>query len=133
MASVTYPSIRGTEPRSSFYPADLPISTLDPGRLVRIYAGKLFDPHALQLLPQRVVTVSEHLGLVVDVRPYAEGEASAVDFARDETAIDLRDATVLPGFVDAHVHCEFEFISRPVDGEEETFAGRSLRIAVRRV
>ncbi|PIL31293.1 hypothetical protein GSI_05991 [Ganoderma sinense ZZ0214-1] len=103
-SSTTYPSSRGTEPRSSLYPAELPISLSNPGRLVRIYAGKLFDPHALQLLPQRVVTVSEALGLVVDVRPYAEGEASAVDFARDETAIDLRDATVLPGFVDAHVH-----------------------------
>lgn len=104
MASVTYPSIRGTEPRSSFYPTDTPS---DLGRLVRIYAGKLFDPHVLQLLPQCVVTVSEQLGLVVDVRSYAEQEANAVDFARDETAIDLRKATVLPGFVDAHVHSEF--------------------------
>ncbi|KAI1790921.1 hypothetical protein LXA43DRAFT_1013566 [Ganoderma leucocontextum] len=105
MASVTYSSLRGTEPpRSSFYPADMPSSETEPRRLVRIYAGKLFDPHGLQLLPQCVVTVSEDLGLVVDVRPYSEQEANAVDFARDEAAIDLRDATVLPGFVDAHVH-----------------------------
>ena len=78
-----------------------------PERLVKIYAGKLFDPHSLQLLPQRVVTVSEELGLVVGVEEYSEQEANGVDFGRDEKAIDLRDATVLPGFVDAHVHCEF--------------------------
>ena len=75
-------------------------------RLVRVYAGKLFDPYALKLLPRRVVTVSRELGLVVDVQPWTEEELRDVDFTKDDANIDLRGLTVLPGFVDAHVHRE---------------------------
>ncbi|KAI0829030.1 hypothetical protein BC628DRAFT_1533672 [Trametes gibbosa] len=78
-------------------------------RTVRIYAGKLFDPETLQLLPRRVITVSPASGLVLDVQPYADEEAQRdVDLSAGDTGgeavVDLREATVLPGFVDAHVH-----------------------------
>ncbi|OJT09563.1 hypothetical protein TRAPUB_13940 [Trametes pubescens] len=74
-------------------------------RIVRIYAGKLFDPQTLQLLPQRVVTVSPETGLVLGVEPYKDEELRGVDFsAGNEDVVDLRAATVLPGFVDVHVH-----------------------------
>ncbi|KAI8990642.1 hypothetical protein BD414DRAFT_459354 [Trametes punicea] len=78
--------------------------TLGARGLVRIYAGKLFDPETLQLLPQRVITVSQDSGLVLDVQPYSAQEADEIDFTDKEAVVDLRDATVLPGFVDAHVH-----------------------------
>ena len=73
---------------------------------VKIYAGKLFDPYTLQLLPQRVVTVSPASGLVVDVREWTAEELQKVNFADEEGVVDLRGLTVLPGFVDAHVHSE---------------------------
>ena len=79
----------------------------DGERLVKIYAGKLFDPYTLQLLPQRVITVSEDSGLVLDVQPYSGDEVRNVDFASREDVVDLRAATVLPGLVDVHVHSKY--------------------------
>ncbi|KAI0778862.1 hypothetical protein BD413DRAFT_601525 [Trametes elegans] len=77
----------------------------EPERTVRIYAGRLFDPESLQLLPRRVVTVSQGAGLVLDVQPYGVQDAARdIDASGEDEVVDLRDATVLPGFVDAHVH-----------------------------
>ena len=73
-------------------------------RLLKIYAGKLFDPYTMELLPQIVVSVSRTMGLVVDVRSWTQEELHATDFSDTENTVDLRGATVLPGFVDAHVH-----------------------------
>ncbi|KAH9926465.1 uncharacterized protein B0H18DRAFT_1085040 [Fomitopsis serialis] len=70
---------------------------------MRIYAGKLFDPYTLELLPRRVITTSADSGLVLDVQPYDAAGEAGVDFA-DPAMVDLREATVLPGFVDAHIH-----------------------------
>lgn len=84
--------------------------------VTRIYAGKLFDPESLELLENRVITVSETLGLVLDARTFEEAEYEAETSAWKEKegrgelskvrTVDLRKLTVLPGFVDAHVHCE---------------------------
>ncbi|KAH9885438.1 hypothetical protein C8Q73DRAFT_749218 [Cubamyces lactineus] len=74
------------------------------GRVIRIYAGQLFDPESLELRPRQKVTVSQDSGLILDVRPYLIPEEGEVDFTNADTVVDLRDATVLPGFVDAHVH-----------------------------
>ena len=83
-----------------------PASGVTPGeQLVKIYAGKLFDPDTLQFLPQRMVTVARNAGLVLDVQPWTAEQLRGVDF-EDANTVDLRDATVLPGFFDAHVHCE---------------------------
>ncbi|EIM92912.1 uncharacterized protein STEHIDRAFT_127652 [Stereum hirsutum FP-91666 SS1] len=82
--------------------------------VTRVYAGKLFDPESLELLENRVITVSETLGLVLDVRTFEEAEYGAETAVwkdkenRGEVSkvrtVDLRKLTVLPGFVDAHVH-----------------------------
>ncbi|KAI0740226.1 hypothetical protein C8Q76DRAFT_790692 [Earliella scabrosa] len=77
--------------------------------LVKIYAGKLFDPDTLQLLPRRVVTVSQARGLVLDVQPYTDQELGGADFSGAH-AVDLSEATVLPGFVDAHVHIRLHLL-----------------------
>ncbi|KAI9066480.1 hypothetical protein FKP32DRAFT_1664791 [Trametes sanguinea] len=72
-------------------------------RIIRIYAGKLYDPESLELSPQRVISVSPRLGLVLGVQPYSKEDTDQVDFTREDE-VDLRDAIVLPGFVDTHVH-----------------------------
>ena len=70
---------------------------------MQIYAGKLFDPYTLALLPQQLITTSAESGLVLDVTPYNASHEADTDFA-DPAVVDLRQATLLPGFVDAHVH-----------------------------
>ncbi|KAI0373138.1 hypothetical protein BV20DRAFT_962930 [Pilatotrama ljubarskyi] len=80
-----------------------PSTTEEAGRVVRLYAGKLFDPYRLELLSRRVVTVSPDTGLILDVQPYSLEQLEDVDLS-DENEIDLRTSTVLPGFVDTHVH-----------------------------
>jgi cytosine/adenosine deaminase-related metal-dependent hydrolase len=70
-------------------------------RTLKILAGKLFDPYELKLVPNQVITVSPEYGFIVDVQPIADvGEFDILG----EDIIDLRHLTVLPGFVDAHVH-----------------------------
>ncbi|KZT03501.1 uncharacterized protein LAESUDRAFT_659678 [Laetiporus sulphureus 93-53] len=68
---------------------------------MQIYAGKLFDPYTLQLLENQVITVSPESGLVLDVQPFSITNTNDLSGPQ---CIDLRHATVLPGFVDAHVH-----------------------------
>ncbi|KAF7369260.1 Amidohydro-rel domain-containing protein [Mycena venus] len=63
----------------------------------RILAGKLFDPYLLQLVPNQLITVSRKTGLVLDVCSFTASQLPP------ET-IDLRHLTVVPGFVDVHVH-----------------------------
>jgi imidazolonepropionase-like amidohydrolase len=85
--------------------------TKDP-TVIKIYAGKLFDPYTLELLENRVITVSEDSGLIVDVQPFSD-----LDYCLDSINaknVDLRELTVLPGFVDAHVHCMLELIRSKV-------------------
>lgn len=69
---------------------------------VKIIAGKLFDPETLEFLENKVITVSEDTGLIHDVQSLSE--VADLDLTSSLT-IDLRASTVLPGFVDTHVHC----------------------------
>lgn len=73
---------------------------------MRIFAGRLFDPYSLELLGNQVITVSPERGLILEVRSYSNDEPAGVDWS-DPLVVDLRHATVLPGFVDAHVHSKF--------------------------
>ncbi|KAI0032141.1 hypothetical protein K488DRAFT_38875, partial [Vararia minispora EC-137] len=67
--------------------------------ILRLYAGKIFDSEARTLLSNRVITISADSGLIISVSEY-----DPLAFQLGGNDIDLRDATVLPGFVDAHVH-----------------------------
>lgn len=71
-------------------------------KTTRIYAGKLFDPEAQKLLPNRLITIAADSGLILSVEKYASGDVPSEE---TEDVIDLSNATVLPGLVDTHVHC----------------------------
>ena len=74
--------------------------------MVKIYAGKLFDPYARALVPNQLITVSSVSGLITSLTTF---DPHDVDVVENETVIDLRRNTILPGFVDVHVHCEYAF------------------------
>ncbi|KAL5519377.1 hypothetical protein ACEPAH_1060 [Sanghuangporus vaninii] len=79
----------------------------DKSQCVLILAGSLFDPRSLSFLHDQAITVDPVSGLISDVRPLGELDSVAVGNAvqvGDPSIIDLRRATVLPGFVDVHVH-----------------------------
>lgn len=68
-----------------------------PGGVVAIRAGHLFDSRAGQLLAARVV-------LLRDDRIVAVGAPADVSIPAGARVIDLGDATLLPGLIDAHTH-----------------------------
>lgn len=75
----------------------------------KILAGKLFDSFTGDLLENRLIVVSPESGLILEIKEFEDSArglvAAGVDLNTKDT-IDLRDRTVLPGFVDAHVHCK---------------------------
>src|SRR5207253_1272203 len=64
---------------------------------VAIRAGRLFDPRSGAHLTNQVVIVSRDR--IVEVGP-----ADRVTIPAGASVIDLSQATVLPGLIDAHVH-----------------------------
>ncbi|KAF8176349.1 hypothetical protein K438DRAFT_76868 [Mycena galopus ATCC 62051] len=64
----------------------------------RIAAGQLFDPYLRHLVPNQLITVSRETGLVLDVCSFTSSSELPPE------TIDLRHLTVVPGFVDVHVH-----------------------------
>ncbi|KAJ6482559.1 hypothetical protein C8R45DRAFT_904822 [Mycena sanguinolenta] len=93
----------------------------------RIAAGQLFDPYLLQLVPNQLITVSQETGLVLDVCSF--GSSSELP---PET-IDLRHLTVVPGFVDVHVHFFLHSYSETSWADQvtkESLAERTVRATV---
>src|SRR5438128_8629373 len=66
-------------------------------RTVAVRAGRLFDSKAGQMLTKQVVLLSDER--IAEVGP--EGQ---VKIPTGAEVIDLRQATVLPGLIDAHTH-----------------------------
>lgn len=79
------------------------INLVKPSRIYHILAGKLFDSHARKLVPNQVIVVDRDDGIILDVYDSAKFSATR---SKEEGAeiIDLRHLTILPGFVDVHVH-----------------------------
>ncbi|KAJ3839521.1 hypothetical protein F5878DRAFT_581607 [Lentinula raphanica] len=65
----------------------------------KILAGRLFDPYKLQFLRAQTITILKSSGLILTVE-----DTNDDDISDDTDTIDLRHLTILPGFVDAHVH-----------------------------
>src|ERR1700733_11907503 len=78
-------------------------------RVVAVRAGRLFDSKTGQMLTKQIVVISGDR--IVEVGP--EGE---VKIPAGAEVIDLRQATVLPGLIDAHTHM---FNARKPDGSTE--------------
>ncbi|KIP04019.1 hypothetical protein PHLGIDRAFT_110162 [Phlebiopsis gigantea 11061_1 CR5-6] len=74
---------------------------------IKILAGELFDSYAGELVKNKLIFVSPDSGLIVGVDTFEDSDEglrrAGIDL-RDEATIDLRGLTVLPGFVDTHVH-----------------------------
>ncbi|KAF7328691.1 hypothetical protein MSAN_02470900 [Mycena sanguinolenta] len=68
------------------------------------------DPYLLQLVPNQLITVSQDTGLVLDVCSFSSSSELPPE------TIDLRHLTVLPGFVDVHVHFFLQFLLRNILG-----------------
>ena len=71
---------------------------------IKVFAGKLFDSFTLDILVDQLITVSEESGLILNVRAFTDDDLASADFDNPRV-VDLRKLTVLPGLVDAHVHC----------------------------
>ncbi|WP_375745068.1 amidohydrolase family protein [Corallococcus interemptor] len=74
-------------------------SAAEPARVQVLKAARLFDAKAGKVVTPGVVVVSE--GRVVGVGPKAPVPEGA-------SVVDLGDATLLPGFMDAHTHLTVE-------------------------
>jgi imidazolonepropionase-like amidohydrolase len=88
-------------------------------RVIAIRAGRLFDSKTGQMLTKQVVILSGER--IAEVGPQAQ-----VKLPAEAQVIDLSQATVLPGLIDAHTHM---FNTRGPNGAAET----SMLIAVQNV
>jgi imidazolonepropionase-like amidohydrolase len=91
------------------------------GKTLVLKAARLFDGKSNALVTPGVVVVSD--GKIVATGPSASLPAGA-------EIIDLGDATLLPGFIDAHTHetamNSNDFKQRELDGLQKTIAEQTL-------
>ena len=88
---------RGAGAQPCFGIDDAAIQCRAPGGIIAIRAAHLFDSRAGQLLAERVVVLR-------DDRIVAVGAPAEVSIPTGARVIDLGNATVLPGLIDAHTH-----------------------------
>jgi imidazolonepropionase-like amidohydrolase len=79
-----------------------------PKRTV-IRAGRVLDVHTGALRTNQAIVIDDDK--IIQIVPLAEAPATGVD-----NTIDLPDATVLPGLIDAHTHLTFDLSSLGYSG-----------------
>src|SRR5215468_10983561 len=65
-----------------------------------IYCGKLIDPASLQ--------VRTEMSIIITGNTISDVQKGYVSAAAGDKVIDLKNRTVMPGLIDAHVHLESE-------------------------
>ncbi|KDQ31608.1 hypothetical protein PLEOSDRAFT_25102 [Pleurotus ostreatus PC15] len=65
-----------------------------------IYAGKMFDPISRTIQPKRLIKVNVCMGRIQEVTSFTEIEVAKSGVR----VLDCRELTIVPGFVDVHVH-----------------------------
>lgn len=81
-----------------------PSNSSDEGYI--ILAGRFFDSYSKQFVTNQLITTCPHRGIITDIRNISPQEQISLLSSGGGNVIDLRQQTVLPGFVDTHVHCE---------------------------
>ena len=76
------------------------------GQTIALKAARLFDGKSKTLLPHGVVIIQGDKITAV---------GSNLTVPNDAKVIDLGDATLAPGFIDAHTHLTTDFYSQPYD------------------
>ena len=93
-----------------------------------IHAGKLFDSEKGEMISNMTVIVSDKK--IKEVR-----KGFKTPKKDDDIVIDLKDSTVMPGFIDLHVHIESEYnrekYINAFTAEESQIAFSSLKFAKR--
>ena len=93
-----------------------------------IHAGKLFDSEKGEMISNMTVIVSDKK--IKEVR-----KGFKIPKKDDDIVIDLKDSTVMPGFIDLHVHIESEYnrekYMNAFTAEESQIAFSSLKFAKR--
>ncbi|GLB43774.1 putative amidohydrolase family protein [Lyophyllum shimeji] len=89
--------------------ASSPSPVARSSNVYHIFAGKLFDSHSRKLVPKQAITIDRDSGTILKVQDVADFWAESerrrlADNGVAEEIVDLMHLTVLPGFVDAHVH-----------------------------
>jgi cytosine/adenosine deaminase-related metal-dependent hydrolase len=74
-------------------------------KTLTVLAGTLFDPESLQLVPNQAISICPETGEILDVQAITSDLLANLHPSVTDT-LDLRHLTILPGFVDAHVHSE---------------------------
>lgn len=98
-SNVNSPDPKARTRSFAFPSAKADVSAVTP-QDIKIYAGKLFDPFTRTLVADQLITVSPTSGLITSLSTFSRAEV----VRESESVIDLRKMTVLPGFVDVHVH-----------------------------
>ncbi|KAG7100221.1 hypothetical protein E1B28_001996 [Marasmius oreades] len=96
---------------------------------IRIIAGKLFNSDTLTFSEQQVIVVDGESGLIIDVHGWSQQDEDEASIP----TVDLRGKTVLPGFVDVHVHMFLHsYAETPWDDQltKESLAERTIRATV---
>ncbi|KAF8529775.1 hypothetical protein BU17DRAFT_73058 [Hysterangium stoloniferum] len=76
----------------------------EPATQLQIIAGKLFDSVSRQFLANQLITVCPSRGIIIDIQSISLNDIPQIIAQAGENLVDLRTHTILPGFVDAHVH-----------------------------
>lgn len=84
------------------------------GGVYHILAGRIFDSYTRKLIPDQVITVDRNEGIILEVQDYSTftSRSTSASEGNAET-IDLKHLTILPGFVDSHVHRTHRHLPRP--------------------